>query len=800
MPSAIVAFADLVVGAIITGTAAVVGYEAAAVVLNIGIGLAAAAGLAKIAESVFGLPDTSVGVSPDSFTVTRRGTIEHQRIIYGETLVSGPITYMNSAGDYKQTLWYQIALAGHEVTSYTDIWINDNAIPAGYIDYTGNVGFVKSGDFYVAGEAAVVAVELFYGTDDQQKSENLFDAFTEVTTDHAGAGIAYFNINFTYEEPSTQVFSAGAPNNIRALVAGKKVYDPRSDGSQSFGTGPHRVNSDATWEWSDNPALCWADYMIDSNLGFGEDPSRIDYGYVASAAEYCEQTVNNPTGADPLTDNRYRCNGVLSTGDTYETNIRKILSSMNGSAPMLNGVWKVRASQYTTPTLQFNEDVLRGDMQIKLQVDENERFNTVRGYFPDKNRLWNMSQFPEATSSEYISRDNDIKLYRDIRLDMTNDVYMAQRLAFNMLEQSDLQASVVLPTNYKTLPVEIGGTIKLSNEKMGWTDKEFRVNRYQLSDMGGIDLVCREDTVDAYSDVGTDEYTVSSGGGYAVANPGVPAVSSLWVNARNDGNFLQWTPPPARLYETVKVYTAPSSDWASMLEIAEVRGDRYMHKYELPVTYYYYVRAVNYAGELSDKEPNSDYTDVFAAPGLLGGRTDTTFDLSDDIDDFFTEYSLSWIDTTGGENGEHAMASSGSVFSGDASFKRKQYFPIHGTRMAITTRYKINSWWGDDINKNYLKLGIEGAYPTPVTSTHPKFWETDPSTYTDAGVDETAWFTESLDTGANWTTVTMTVDLTNAIGSGATLFRPFITMDSSDTITVDNKLNVRFGFWNWYWQ
>jgi hypothetical protein len=54
VPTAVVAFADLVVGAIITGTAAVVGYQAAAVVLNIGIGLAAIAGLSKLTERLFG--------------------------------------------------------------------------------------------------------------------------------------------------------------------------------------------------------------------------------------------------------------------------------------------------------------------------------------------------------------------------------------------------------------------------------------------------------------------------------------------------------------------------------------------------------------------------------------------------------------------------------------------------------------------------------------------------------------------------------------------------------------------------
>lgn len=780
----------------ITGALTAIGLSpyAAAAVLDFGIKLATLAGLSKIAENLYGIPD--LATSPQSFNVTTRSTLEHQRVIYGETICSGVLTYLNSAGTHNQTLWNQIAIAGHEIESYKDFWLDDLLIPEGYINWVGDTGNVNSGDTFVSGVGANVTFNRFFGTNSQWPNSDMRTNFTDITTYHRGLGIAYFNAVFKFQNSASQVWSAGPPANIKCVVRGKKVYDPRSDSSQSFGTGPHRVNSYATYEWSDNPALCWADYMIDTNLGFGESAARIDYGYVASAANVCEGVVWTPVG----TDNRFRCNGVLSAGDTYETNIDRILSSMNGTAVLLNGVWKVRAFSHVTPTISVNEDTLRDDIKIQLNPNENSRFNTVRGYFIDKNRLWQPNQFPEATSSEYVSRDNDVKLYRDISLDMTKDVYAAQRLAIGVLEQSDLEATAIVPTNFKTLAVEVGGTIKLSVDKMGWTDKEFRVMRYKLSDMGGIDLICHEDNVSAYTDVGTAEYAISSGGSYVTNDPGVPAPSSVWVNARNDGNFIQWVTPPARLYETTKVYTATSSDWASMLEIAEVRGDHYLHKYDKPKTYYYYLRSTNYAGELSDKVPNSDYTNIFATAALLGGRNETTFDLSDDIDDFFDDYQLSWIDTTGGENGEHAMACSGSVFSGQASFTRKQYFPIQGPRLSITTRYKINSWWGDDINKNYLKLGVEGYYPTPVTSTHPKFWETDPSTYTGAGNDSTAWFTQSLDTGANWTTVTMTVDLTNAIGSGATLFRPYVVMDSSDTITVANNVNVRFNFWGWYWQ
>ena len=80
-----------------------------------------------------------------------------------------------------------------------------------------------------------------------------------------------------------------------------------------------------TWEWSDNPALCWADYMIDGRLGFGESSGRINYGYVASAAELNEEIVFIPTAVE--TDQRFRCNGTLSAGSPHNANLQSILSA-----------------------------------------------------------------------------------------------------------------------------------------------------------------------------------------------------------------------------------------------------------------------------------------------------------------------------------------------------------------------------------------------------------------------------------------------------------------------------------------
>lgn len=772
------------------------GTTAAVFILDVGVKLAGLALLGALSRKLTKIPDLSQTAKAN--TVTVRGTLEHQRIIYGEALFSGPLWYMNSAGSHNQSLYHAVVVAGHEIEDITDVWFDDEVIPEASIDWAGD-GSVDSG--WLAGDTVLQTttyLDKFLGTASQAASPDLVAAFTEITSQHQGRSIAYFLARTDYFDGQTQVWSGGVPRNYKALVKGKKVYNPSSDSTQAWGTGPHRLVTSSTWEWSDDPALCWADHMIDNRLGFGEAAARIDYAYVASVSAINRAIVYTPVG----TDYRFRCNGGLSTGNTYEANLASILAAGNMTMALVQGSWKLRGWEHETPALAFGDDELRADIAINLSTEEQVRYNTVRGVFVDKDRRYQPQQFPAFTSSEYVARDNSETLFSDIQLPLVTDVYQAQRLAAGILEQSDLQRNVIYPSNFKTLPVEIGGTVKLSNTKMGWVDETFRVTNYKLSDMKGIDLVLQEDSAAAYTDVGTAEYTVSSAGTYITADPGVPAPSSMWVLSRRDGNLIQWNSPPARLYETVKLYAAVTSDaFANASEIADIKGTAFLHDYGRPRRYWYWARAVNFAGELSDVIPTSGASNVFGFPGLIGGIPDATFDLSTDIADFFDVLANSaWIDATGGESGEHAlgMAKIGNSNAG-AALATNQYFPIKGTTLRVSTRYRVNSNYGTWPNSLALAFGVRTAYPTPVASTFDKFQQTMPSSYTSLGGYDEMILTNSVTVDGSWYTISKDFDLATAIDSGATVMRPVMRWIASDSVSIDTSINARHNNFVFYW-
>ena len=85
--------------------------------------------------------------------------------------------------------------------------------------------------------------------------------------------------------------------NISAIIKGKKLYDPRKDSTSSvydssLGVSSHRVDTESTWEWSQNPALCIRDYLTDQKYGLGESNDNMDLESIAAVADICDEQVS----------------------------------------------------------------------------------------------------------------------------------------------------------------------------------------------------------------------------------------------------------------------------------------------------------------------------------------------------------------------------------------------------------------------------------------------------------------------------------------------------------------------------
>lgn len=559
--------------------------------------------------------------------VLLRSATEAQRIIYGERRVSGVLTYANvrlSTGTVDNSdLWQVIALAGHEVTGITDLYLDGDKIPAASINGSGEV---IGGKYAPINGRPTVQILKNLGSDTQSA---LSIGFADWTSNHRLRGVAHIATRFELStRGSGGLWKNGAPSNVRVTVQGKKVYDPRLD-STAGGSGSHRVTDPSTWEYSANPALCLADYLIDSRLGMGQEgitSDDIDYEMVATAADQCDATVSVPGG----TEARYELNGVLFSTDSYEKNILDILSCMNGTMVWSNGQFRIRAGEYEAPVESFDEDDIIGAVAISAERGREERINKIRGSYANADEDYALTQYiPVEDANLIANRDNGNELVETIDQPLVTSEYQAQRLAFKLIQINNQQLRATLPLNYRAMNVRVGDRIQVSVDALNWSNKIFRVESWKFGVEDGFVLSVIEDSSTAYDDPEVADYsTRSATGTITFADPPVPSPSGLTATAERNGILVQWDEPePPVLYDEVQVFASPDSSWSNAVLVASTRGTTFFHDLDPGTERYYWARAIDNKDDLSDRDPDSDTSSITATSastgvGDIAGATD----------------------------------------------------------------------------------------------------------------------------------------------------------------------------------
>jgi hypothetical protein len=340
---------------------------------------------------------------------------------------------------------------------------------------------------------AKAAVWAFLGTAAGQRDTNLETwSNGEWASTAVGNNVARLHVLTVWDET---MYATGFPS-VSAIVRGKKVYDPTKD-STNGGSGSQRADTPSTWAYSDNPALCAADYLR-SELGFGCSSTEIDWPSVAAAANVCDELV--PIDAGTGTQKRYTCAGVLSTETERRANLEAILDSMVGIAVYSAGRWSIRAGAYVTPTLDLDEgDLAGGEISIQARANRRDLFNAVRGRYRDPAQLYQVTDFPPYASSTYATEDGGETIYREIDLDMVDDARRAQRIAKLILFRARQALTIQATFKLSAYALQPGDTCRLTIARYGWTNKVFRVLRREFANLTTVRMTLQEDASAIYS-------------------------------------------------------------------------------------------------------------------------------------------------------------------------------------------------------------------------------------------------------------------------------------------------------------
>lgn len=550
-----------------------------------------------------------------------RSSVANRSVVYGRAMVSGPLVFAASSGSSNATLHLVIPLAGHEIDAVEDIYFNDTALGVALSSGTPTAA-VASGTY--AGKASFT---LATGTAGQAANAELVALGAGWTAAHTLSGVAYLVVKLTFDK---DVYPTGLPN-VKAVVRGKKLYDPRT----------------GTTVWSANPSLQVRDYLT-STYGLEATSAEIDDTLVIAAANVCDEVVTTATG----TEERYTGHGVVDLGDTPRSVMENLLSSMAGFVVWSGGKYLVYPGAYSAPAVTITADDLRGAVRVRPRISRRDLYNAVRGTFVDPIAFWQPTDFPTVSNATYATQDGGQVIWRDVALPFTTSSATAQRIAKLMLERSRQGITVELSAKLTTFKIATLDTVMVTLPQLGWSAKEFKVLEWKFAPEGGVDLVLQEETAASYNWNSGMQTVVDPapdsnlGDPFTIAAPGAPFITeSLYQTTGSAGvksrATVAWTAvPDAFVTGYLPEYKAAADITWTTLPIAR---DTFVVLNDLAVgTYDFRLRAINTFQSKSAYSPTvtKELLGLTAAPAnvvnfsvsKVGGVAVGAWDLTGDLD------------------------------------------------------------------------------------------------------------------------------------------------------------------------
>ena len=484
--------------ALVAGLVSVGGAIIAQTGINLFVAFAIGAGLSMVSRALMPSPD--LGSQMSGRSVTSRDAAHSRKIVYGRARIGGNIVYLESTGADNKYLWLVIAVAGHEIDAFEEVWFNDVKIWDG--------GFVGSWGNYVS---------IGFHKGDQTTSDSaLTAASTKWTSDHKLLDTAYMVVKLTYD---IDQFANGLPN-ISTVVRGKKVLNPAT----------------STTAWSENPALCVYDYLRDTKYGLGESVGNILTSSVNAAATVCDETVALAAGG---TQKRYTIDGVVDTAGSIKDNINTMLGSMIGRLVFSAGKFEIYAGEYVAPTYSVDESVAVGDISIQTKQSRRNAYNGVKGVFLSEDDNYILADYPAQLSSTFAAADGD-PIYLDMPLPFTVNNVRAQRIAKLAMFRSRQQEAITIPCNLSALRFKIGDNINVTNARLGYSNKVFEVVGYTMDFTAEGQIVVNVDAIETAPSIWdwtTSDEEVYLGAGEVELYDGLTAAAPTSLNITGD-SFL----------------------------------------------------------------------------------------------------------------------------------------------------------------------------------------------------------------------------------------------------------------------
>jgi hypothetical protein len=466
-----------------------------------------AMGIMALGSKLLGLDSGSVSSSIASSPIlaNESGGSAGLPIVYGRRLIGARRIYMNVTDDNKK-LHMVMALAEGEIGRIRKVYLNDTLVIDTTISGATKSGSVTNGEIISGTDNVIVSekhrnnirFEYRLGSESQPAFSYLTGKASEwaSTAQCKGIALAYFEFNFNRD-----VYT-GVPT-ITVEIDGKKIK--KVENLTSTYSIAYRSNTADQIQYTDSsndsygasPPDVLYDYLTNDLYGKAISPGSIDIQSFIDAKNYCAKTKTATFSGSSKTFTQYFINGHIEIDDTLYNNVKRILGCFQGYLIFSNGKYSLKinrerlGSELTASNLfLFDESNIIGKYDLQLG-DKQTRFNRIKTSFWDRDNKYatNMMYYENA---DYVTRDNDLVLERDIELPMVTDARNAYYIGALILNQSRYQMSINFTAVYTAFECEVGDIVRITHPNLGFTEKLFRIMSMGMNLDGTIQITALE--------------------------------------------------------------------------------------------------------------------------------------------------------------------------------------------------------------------------------------------------------------------------------------------------------------------
>ena len=313
-------------------------------------------------------------------------------------------------------------------------------------------------------------------------------------------GAAYASATFKLDRDDPQY--NGVPN-MGFLVKGRKVREVVSS--------PYSLGA---YIYSNNPALCLLDYLLNADFGRGLSEDEVDLKSFYEAALVCGTTVSTGRAVSGVvnggTTSRdlplYECNITLSSSTKIRENIEAILNTMALAELTWSseGKYKLLVEHPTTLAEQdalvdashyfTDDDIIRDSIDLAWP-SASERYNQVTVTFSNEHEDFkdDSATWPKTNStahSTYLTEDNYQPFRGSFDLGGVTDPYHALAAAEQFVRDARSVRTIALTVTKKGLSIEPGDFINITSSTSNISSEVYRVQAIEVNEDFTVKLTC----------------------------------------------------------------------------------------------------------------------------------------------------------------------------------------------------------------------------------------------------------------------------------------------------------------------